>query len=199
MREPVTATVQLGVALSCEWLFHGNSSSSYAVCILWNPTGLQPYLLPGALWTLVCMQSVCYWSVYLSQPIHKMKRLVWLTVAEVSGVRCIPTGACVRQNCLPHGSQGDPISLPGSIALVFLPLFVVGLVSIMLYCFETRAHCSPGCPETCYVDQAGLRFTEISLPLCTTQHSAAGFIFESVLVDRKGLALYSWLVLFLSF
>lgn len=97
------------------------------------------------------MQSVCDCSIYLRQPIYKVKRSGWLTVAEVSVIRCTPTGGRVRQNCLPCGSHCDPISLLGPTALVFLPLFVVGLGFLFfVFCFLLNGKWGAGWPQMCW-------------------------------------------------
>ena len=74
-------------------------------------------------------------------------------------------------------------ALPGVAAQAFVSVVVVLFAVVALifvrfcFLFEKSSLCRPGCPETCYVDQAGLKL-KIHLSLCC--HALlknCGFIF----------------------
>ena len=67
-------------------------------------------------------------------------------------------------------------ALPGVAAQAFVAVVVL-IVVRFCFLFEKSSLCRPGCPETCYVDQAGLKL-KIHLSLCCyALLKNCGFIF----------------------
>ena len=62
----------------------------------------------------------------------------------------------------PDQRRASPTAEP---CLRLFSAFVDFLVFVFIFLHDRVSLCSPGCPETCSVDQAGLELTEIRLPL----------------------------------
>ena len=63
---------------------------------------------------------------------------------------------------------------------------------LMVFCCFSRqgfSLCSPGCPGTYYIDQTGLEFTEISLPL---PHQMLGLKVQATYHTQLGMCLIVW-------
>lgn len=158
-----------------------NSSFPCAVCSLWILDDGPAAALASRCPRKIGMMSVCYGSVYRRWLLSKMRMLLWLTVAEVSVIRWwIPAGATVQQTkLLTLWQPGGPSFLTRP-PTVFLPsLWWVWFCSALLLFWDKGSLSSPGCPGTCYINQAGLELMRSAWLVHMPPRPAVGFIFAT--------------------